>query len=40
MANLRSPMPLGKKLRLLLVNNLIKLKTRRGCCGNYSQPGC
>ncbi|MCH8897272.1 MAG: hypothetical protein IIC33_03140 [Chloroflexi bacterium] len=39
-ANLRQPMPLRRKLRLLLINSLLKLKTRRSCCGNFGQPGC
>ncbi len=39
-SNLRQPMPIGRKLRLLIANNLIKIKTRRSCCGNYGQPGC
>jgi hypothetical protein len=38
--NLRQPMPLRRKLRLILSNNLIKLKNRQSCCGNYGQPGC
>lgn len=28
------------KLRLALSNNLIKVRKRQGCCGNYGQPGC
>ena len=39
-ANLGQPMPFWRKVRLVLANNFIKLKTRRGCCGNYGQPGC
>jgi hypothetical protein len=38
--NLRQPMPLGRKLQLFLRNNLIKVRTRSSCCGNYGQPGC
>ncbi len=38
--NLRQPMPLGKKLRLLLRNNCIKLRTGSTCCGNHGEPGC
>ncbi|MFQ6028970.1 MAG: hypothetical protein ACE5Q6_15930 [Dehalococcoidia bacterium] len=38
--NLRQPMPFWRKARLVLFNNLLKLKTRQGCCGNYGQPGC
>jgi hypothetical protein len=39
-SNLRRPMPLWRKLRLILSNNLIKLRKRQSCCGNYGQPGC
>ena len=38
--NLRQPMPLWRKVRLVLSNNLIKIRTRRDCCGNHGQPGC
>ena len=38
--NLKQPMHLWLKLRHLATNNLIKLRTRKGCCGNYNQPGC
>ena len=38
--NLRQPMPLRRKLRLLVSNNFKKLKTLRSCCGNYDEPGC
>ena len=40
LANLRQPMPLRRKLWLVLSNNVIKIKTRRNCCGNYGEPGC
>ena len=39
-ANLRQPMPLWRKVRMVLANNLIKIKSRRNCCGNLGQPGC
>jgi hypothetical protein len=32
--------PFGTKLQMVLANNLIKLRKRQGCCGNYGQPGC
>jgi hypothetical protein len=38
--NLRRPMPLGRKIKLVLRNNLIKLRTGSSCCGNYGEPGC
>ena len=40
LANLRRPMPLSRKLVLVLSNNLTKFRRRQGCCGNYGQPGC
>ncbi len=40
MRNLREPMPLRRKLRLIVRNNLKKLVTRQSCCGNHGEPGC
>lgn len=40
MENLRRPMPLREKLRLVLSNNLTKMRRMRTCCGNYGDPGC
>ena len=40
LANLRSRMPLGRKLVLVVSNTLTKLHRRQGCCGNLGQPGC
>ena len=40
MENLRQPMPLGRKLKLILRNNWRKIQTRSDCCGNYGEPGC
>jgi hypothetical protein len=40
MQNLRQPMPLGRKIRLLLRNNWKKIRTGSSCCGNYGEPGC
>jgi hypothetical protein len=39
-SNLRSGMPWRKKLRLLLENNLLKLKNFQNCCGHPGEPGC
>jgi hypothetical protein len=39
-SNLRLPMALGRKLRMVRDNNLTKIRRLRGCCGNYGQPGC
>jgi hypothetical protein len=40
MDNLRQPMPLGRKLELIVRNNWLKIQTRSDCCGNYGEPGC
>ncbi len=38
--NLSAPMPLRRKLYLLLRNNIIKLRKGRSCCGHPGEPGC
>jgi hypothetical protein len=38
--NLRKPMPLDRKIKLIFRNNWIKLRTQSECCGNYGEPGC
>ncbi len=38
--NLRKPMPLGKKLRLVRQNLWIRVKTHGTCCGHAGEPGC
>ncbi|HUF54801.1 MAG TPA: hypothetical protein VMR52_13705 [Dehalococcoidia bacterium] len=38
--NLRADMPLTRKVQRLVANNLIKLRSRRDCCGNHGEPGC
>lgn len=38
--NLQAPLPLRRKVRLLLRNNWIKIKTRSNCCGHPGEPGC
>jgi hypothetical protein len=40
LANLREPMPLGRKVRLLFRNTWIKVSKRQGCCGHADEPGC
>jgi hypothetical protein len=35
-----SALPFFTKLGIAMRNNVIKLRTRRSCCGNYGQPGC
>jgi hypothetical protein len=32
--------PLATKVKMVFSNNLIKLRTGQGCCGNHGQPGC
>jgi hypothetical protein len=32
--------PLATKLRMVVSNNLIKIRNRQDCCGNHGQPGC
>ena len=32
--------PFLTKLRMVVSNNVIKLRTRKDCCGNFGQPGC
>jgi hypothetical protein len=39
-SNLRGPMPLGRKIQRVVVNNWIKLRTRSDCCGHPGEPGC
>lgn len=39
-ANLGSPMPLRRKLRLVMRNNGLKLSRRQACCGHPGEPGC
>ena len=38
--NMGVPMPLGRKLGLILRNNWLKIYHRRGCCGHPGEPGC
>ncbi len=38
--NIERPMPIGKKLFLVLRNNLRKIATRKSCCGHPGEPGC
>lgn len=38
--NMRAPMPLSMKLRLLLRNNLYKIQHHTNCCGHPGEPGC
>jgi hypothetical protein len=38
--NLRQPMPLRRKLRLIARNNWIKIRSGSNCCGNHGEPGC
>ncbi len=38
--NLRKPMPLGKKLRLLARNTWLRARLGQTCCGHPGEPGC
>jgi len=38
--NLAKPMPLTKKISLLLKNNAKKLVNLKSCCGHPGEPGC
>jgi len=38
--NLRKPMPLGEKLRLIARNTTIKITRMQSCCGHPGEPGC
>ena len=38
--NLSTPMPLSRKVKLMLRNNWLKLYQRRSCCGYQGEPGC
>jgi hypothetical protein len=38
--NLKQPMPLGRKITLVVRNSALKFKTRTGCCGHPGEPGC
>ena len=38
--NLAGPEPWQEKLRLLLQNNWLKIKTFQDCCGHPGEPGC
>jgi hypothetical protein len=40
MANLREPMPLGRKLRLIAHNTWRKMRGLKPCCGHHGEPGC
>ena len=32
--------PFLTKMRMVVGNNMTKLRTRKDCCGNFGQPGC
>lgn len=35
-----SDAPVGRKLRQVVRNNAIKLRTGSRCCGHHGEPGC
>lgn len=40
MRNMRVDMPAGRKFRLVVRNNALKLVRLNNCCGHYGEPGC
>ena len=38
--NMDAPMPLHRKLRLLVRNITIRIVKRQNCCGHPGEPGC
>jgi hypothetical protein len=40
LTNLRAPMPLPRKIKLLLRNISIRIIKRQACCGHEGEPGC
>jgi hypothetical protein len=40
LTNLEQPMPIGRKIRLLLQNISIRIAKRQDCCGHPGEPGC
>ncbi|MGV8082073.1 MAG: hypothetical protein AB2L09_00320 [Coriobacteriia bacterium] len=38
--NLRQPMPLGRKIRLVVRNSALKVVRLQQCCGHPGEPGC
>ena len=40
LANLKVPMPVRKKIWLIIRNNAIKILTLKDCCGHPGEPGC
>lgn len=35
-----SDMPMAKRVRVAMKNNLLKARHRKNCCGNHGEPGC
>lgn len=40
MRNLRKPMPLPRKIALVLRNETLKIVKLQSCCGHPGEPGC
>ncbi len=36
----RSDLPLFQKILVAARNNVLKVKHRANCCGNFGEPGC
>jgi hypothetical protein len=40
LSNLKGPDSIREKFSAIIKNNLIKIKTRKNCCGHHGEPGC
>jgi hypothetical protein len=38
--NLRQPMPVGRKVRLVVRNTALRFVRLKSCCGHPGEPGC
>ena len=38
--NLAVPMPLPKKIGLVIKHGTLKIVKLKGCCGHHGEPGC
>jgi hypothetical protein len=36
----RSDLPFPERLRVAMRNSMIKVRTRKDCCGHEGEPGC
>ena len=40
LTNMSAPMPIHRKIYLVLRNNLTKIRRGQSCCGHPGEPGC